>query len=285
MASSERVAPGRLRGGAPGGRVQRLVDVIIASGHLPTQCSHSTVAEKQLAVRLIRARKAGSLSSEQEAALDNLAQRVAQHRVALRRAEARIAYAGKLMQEVRDLGHYPKKSQIRSLAEQLLAGKLRWARKAKKFSPEQEAELKALQQAEMGSSSGAAGPAPGAFFNPHGDYDLSILRKRIDTLAKALELRDPIRRFASKSQSRIEQNLLMLQSGIGTKELLRRWAIYKKLVKLRKARKTQRFSPAQEAELKALQQVAKDAIAHGKAKGKAYSAFSHCQKRKRCGET
>ena len=153
------------------------------------------------------------------------------------------------------------------------------------LSSEPEAELKALQQAEMGSSSGAAGPAPGAFFNPHGDYDLSILRKRIDTLAKALELRDPIRRFASKSQSRIEQNLLMLQSGIGTKELLRRWAIYKKLVKLRKARKTQRFSPAQEAELKALQQVAKDAIAHGKAKGKEYSALSHCQKRKRCGET
>ena len=84
--------------------------------------------------------------------MDNLAQRVAQHRVALRRAEARIAYAGKLMEEVRDLGHYPKKSQIRSLAEQLLAEKLRWARKAKKFSPEQEAELKALQQAEMDSS-------------------------------------------------------------------------------------------------------------------------------------
>ena len=145
-------APGRPCGGAPGGRVQQLVDAIIELGYLPTQCNHSTVAEKQLAVRLIRARKAGSLSSEQEAALDNLAQRVAQHRVALRRAEARIAYAGKLMQEVRDLGHYPKKSQIRSLAEQLLAEKLRWARKAKKFSPEQEAELKALQEVEIDSS-------------------------------------------------------------------------------------------------------------------------------------
>ena len=39
---------------------------------MPTQCSHSTVAEKQLAVRLIRARKAGSLSSEQEAAIVEL---------------------------------------------------------------------------------------------------------------------------------------------------------------------------------------------------------------------
>ena len=38
------------------------------------QCNHSTVAEKQLAVRLIRARKAGSLSSEQEDVLRILAQ-------------------------------------------------------------------------------------------------------------------------------------------------------------------------------------------------------------------
>ena len=101
-------------------------------------------------------------------------------------------------------------------------------------------------------------------FNPLGDYDLSMLRKRIDTLAKAQELRDPIRRFAGESQSRIEQDLLMLQSGIGTKELLRRLAMYKKLVKLRKARKTQRFSPAQEAELQALQQAARDAIAEAR---------------------
>ena len=88
-----------------------------------------------------------------------------------------------------------------------------------------------------------------------------MLRKRIDTLAKAQELRDPIRRFAGESQSRIEQDLLMLQRGIGSQEILRRWAIYKKLVKLRKARKTQRFSPAQEAELQALQQAAREAEA------------------------
>ena len=67
-------APGRPCGGAPGGRVQQLVDAIMELGYLPTQCNHSTVAEKQLAVRLIRARKAGSLSSEQEGALGNLAQ-------------------------------------------------------------------------------------------------------------------------------------------------------------------------------------------------------------------
>ena len=101
-------------------------------------------------------------------------------------------------------------------------------------------------------------------FNPLGDYDLSMLRKRIDTLAKAQELRDPSRMFAGESQSRIEQDLLMLQRGIGSKEILRRWAIYKKLVKLRKARKAQRLWPAQEAELQALQQAARGAIAEAR---------------------
>ena len=67
-------APGLPPGGAPGRHVQQLVDAIIELGYLPTQSKHSTVAEKQLAVRLIRARKAGSLSSEQEDVLGNLAQ-------------------------------------------------------------------------------------------------------------------------------------------------------------------------------------------------------------------
>ena len=67
-------APRLPRGGAPGGRVKQLVDAIIELGHLPTQCKKSSAEEKPLAVRLIRARKAGSLSSEQEGALGNLAQ-------------------------------------------------------------------------------------------------------------------------------------------------------------------------------------------------------------------
>ena len=134
-------APGRPLGGAPGRHVQQLVDAIIELGYLPTQSKHSTVAEKQLAVRLLKARKACSLSSKQEAALDKLAQRVAHHRVALRRAEARIAHAEKraeartahaekLMQEVRDLGRYPKESK-RVVVERQLAKKLRRARRAK----------------------------------------------------------------------------------------------------------------------------------------------------------
>ena len=40
------------------------------------------------------------------------------------------------------------------------------------------------------SSSGALEPYPDPFFNPLGDYDLSILRKRIDTLAKQIDDRD-----------------------------------------------------------------------------------------------
>ena len=71
----------RACGGAPQPGLQQLVDAIIELGHLPTQCSHSRAAEKLLAVRLIRARQACSLSSEQEAALDNLAQGAAQHLV------------------------------------------------------------------------------------------------------------------------------------------------------------------------------------------------------------
>ena len=48
-------APGLPRGGAPGGRVQQLVDAIIELGYVPTQSKKSTVAEKQLTVRLIKA--------------------------------------------------------------------------------------------------------------------------------------------------------------------------------------------------------------------------------------
>ena len=40
------------------------------------------------------------------------------------------------------------------------------------------------------SSSGAPQPAPDPFFNPLGDYKVSILRKRIDTLAKQIDDRD-----------------------------------------------------------------------------------------------
>ena len=52
----------------------QLVEAIQQLGYLPRQGKNSTIEEKHLAVRLIRARKAGLLSSEQEGALGNLAQ-------------------------------------------------------------------------------------------------------------------------------------------------------------------------------------------------------------------
>ena len=52
----------------------QLVEAIQQLGYLPRQGKNSTIEEKHLAVRLIKARKAGSLSSEQEAALDNFGQ-------------------------------------------------------------------------------------------------------------------------------------------------------------------------------------------------------------------
>ena len=66
--------PGRHRVGARGSRSQQLVDAIIELGHLPTQCKSASPEEKRLAVQLIRARKAGSLSSQQEDVLRILAQ-------------------------------------------------------------------------------------------------------------------------------------------------------------------------------------------------------------------
>ena len=95
-------------GGAPGGRSQQLVDAIIELGYLPTQSKHSTVAEKQLAVRLIKARKACSLSSKQEAALENLAQGAAQH----------------LVDIIIELGYLPTQSKNSTLEEKQLAVRL-----------------------------------------------------------------------------------------------------------------------------------------------------------------
>ena len=52
--------------------MQTLVDAIIVLGHLPSQSRNSSTEEERLAVRLIRARKAYTLTWQQEAQLDNL---------------------------------------------------------------------------------------------------------------------------------------------------------------------------------------------------------------------
>ena len=61
-------------GGAAQPDLQELVDEIIELGHMPKQTKNTSAEEKLLAVRLVQARQAGSLTREQEAALAKLAQ-------------------------------------------------------------------------------------------------------------------------------------------------------------------------------------------------------------------
>ena len=109
------------------------------------------------------------------------------------------------MQQVRDLGRLPKETAGRSPAERRLAEKVRRARKAKQFSPEKEAELKALNQAETEATAATR-------------------------IAEAEAPPNAMERFAEEADNRIDQVLLMLESGIRTKAILRRLAAYKELV-------------------------------------------------------
>ena len=62
-------------GGAAGSRgdnMRALVDAILDLGHLPSQSGSSSTEERRLAVRLIKARKAGRLTCQQEAELHAL---------------------------------------------------------------------------------------------------------------------------------------------------------------------------------------------------------------------
>ena len=120
-------------------------------------------------------------------------------------AELQALRAEEVMQQVRDFGRCPKETERFSRAERRLAEKLRRARKAELLSPEQEAELQALRQVEMHSRDAAC-------------------------IAEAEGPPNPMEGFAGESQSRIEQDLWMIENGISTKELLRRGALYKKLV-------------------------------------------------------
>ena len=57
--------------------------------------------------------------------------------------------AEEILQQVRDLGRWPKENAGRSIGERQLAEKVRRARKAKHFSPEQKADLMAIQLQDM----------------------------------------------------------------------------------------------------------------------------------------
>ena len=166
------------------------------------------------------ARKTKLLSPEQEAELQALHQAwgVADLRKAWevrklqQRAAVRIAKAEEMMQEVRGFGRYPMESR-QDVGERQRADKLRKARKAKRFSPAQEAELQVLQQAA----------------------------------------RD------ARAEARIAQAEELMQQ------------------KLCDAWKAKKFSPEQEAELKALQEVEIDSSEKARQGGE----LLFCQKRKR----
>ena len=108
-------------------------------GRLPKESAGRSPAELSLVKKFRKARKANQFSPEEEVELQ-----------ALQQAETKTEEekTEELMQQVRDLGRYPKENAGRSLAERQLAEKIRRARKAKQFSPEQEAELQALPHAE-----------------------------------------------------------------------------------------------------------------------------------------
>ena len=131
LSSEQEAALGNLAQGA----AKHLVDTIIQLGYLPTQCKNSTVEEKGLAARLSKARNAGLLSSEQEAALGNLAQQL---------VDAIIA-----------LGHLPTQCKNSSAAEKLLAVRLIRARKAGSLSSEQEGALGNLAQDQAEATAGS----------------------------------------------------------------------------------------------------------------------------------
>ena len=127
------------RGGAPGGRVQLLVDAIIKLGYVPIQSRNSSATEKILAVRLIRERKAGSLSSEQEAALGNLAQGAAQQ----------------LVDTIIEVGYLPTQSKNSTVEEKQLAVRLIKACNSGYLSSEQESALGNLAQDQAEATAGS----------------------------------------------------------------------------------------------------------------------------------
>ena len=107
------------------------------------QASKNENREWKLACDVFTARRSKLFSPEQEAELEALQEAARQAE-----KEKRKQNAEELMQEVRDLGRYPKEGLTRPEVERALAERLRKARSGKLISAEQEAELKALQQAE-----------------------------------------------------------------------------------------------------------------------------------------
>ena len=164
------------------------------------QASKHENREWKLACDVFTARRSKLFSPEQEAELEALQEAARQAKKA-----KNLETAEELMQEVRNLGRYPKEGLTRPTDEIHLAEKLRKARSAKQISAEQEAELKALQQAEKDAKDAA-------------------------DIAEARDKPNPNEGFADEAHNKIDQDLMMLENGIRTRDLLRRLDKYKVLV-------------------------------------------------------
>ena len=175
-------------------------------------------------------------SSEQEAELQALQQ------------ASRVAQAEGMMQEVRGFGRYPMESR-QDVGERQLADKLRKARKAKRFSPAQEAELQVLQQAARDARAEAriaqaeelmqqklCDAWKAKKFSPEQEAELKALQqaekdaKDAADIAEARDKPNPNEGFADEAHNKIDQDLMMLENGIRTRDLLRRLDKYKVLV-------------------------------------------------------
>ena len=130
---------------------KKVVQQVRDLGHYPRAKAGRSLAERQLAEKLCRALEARQFSPEQEAELQALRhaspkqEEELMQQVAARRAEDSARRAEEVIQQLRELGHYPKDSK-RCPAERRLAQWIRRARKEKKLSTKQEAEVQALQQ-------------------------------------------------------------------------------------------------------------------------------------------
>ena len=110
----------------------------------------------------------------------------------------------KLIDEVKELGHYPRSvynpRNDQEKREKGLARRIRGARMDQTFSPAELAELDAFQQTSI---------------HPHGrDRSAQLLEK-------AQEPPNPMEAFADEAENRLDQCLLLLSSGHRTRDLQR----------------------------------------------------------------
>ena len=121
--------------------MEQLMDEISQLGHVPTQSKNASIEEKRVATGLTNARKAGLLTTEQEAAFDNLAQASGASQPAVASGGAAQPALQELVDEIIQLGHMPKQTKNASVEEKRLAVRLVEARKAGSLTREQELSL------------------------------------------------------------------------------------------------------------------------------------------------